>query len=70
VNVLSELRAGLYESDLSERRGDRAQLHRDKCVIDASLIKDRDERGEGNPQMPSNEGLSLSVEQALVRLRD
>ena len=49
VNVLSELRAGLYESDLSERRGDPAQWHRDKSVIDASLIKDREERGEGDP---------------------
>jgi hypothetical protein len=69
VNVLSELRAGLYESDLSERRGDPSQLHRDKSVIHASLIKDRDEGGRGNPQTP-NEGLGLSVEQALVRLRD
>jgi hypothetical protein len=69
VEVLSELRAGLYESDLSERRGDPSQLHRDKSVIHASLIKDRDEGGRGNPQTP-NEGLGLSVEQALVRLRD
>jgi hypothetical protein len=69
VEVLSELRAGLYESDLSERRGDPSQLHRDKSVIDASLIKDRDEGGRGNAQTP-NEGLGLSVEQALVRLWD
>src|SRR5215208_3951318 len=39
VNVLSELRAGLYEFHLSERRGDPSQVNRDKCVIGASLIK-------------------------------
>ena len=72
VDVLSELRAGLHESDLSERRGDRAQLHRDKCVIDASLIKDRDERGEGGPvpPMPPKEVLNRAVAQALARLRE
>src|SRR5918994_482452 len=32
VDVLSELRAGLHESDLSVRRGDPPQWHRDKCV--------------------------------------
>jgi len=70
VEVLSELRAGLYESDLSEqRRGDPAQLHRAKCVIYASLIKDREERGWRNPQ-PPKEGLGRSVEQALARLRN
>jgi hypothetical protein len=69
VNVLSELRAGLYEFHFSERRGDRAQVHRDKCVIDASLIKDRDKRGEGDP-LPSNEVSNRTVEQALARLRE
>ena len=68
VNVLSELRAGLHESDLSERRGDPSQWHRDKCVIGASLIKDPDERGEGDP-LPPNEGLNRTVDQALARLR-
>ena len=29
VEALSELRAGLHESDLSERRGDPSQWHRD-----------------------------------------
>ena len=68
VNVLTELRAGRYESDKSERREDPAQLHRDKCVIYASLIKDRDKRGKGNP-LPPNEVLNRTVDQALARLR-
>jgi hypothetical protein len=72
VDVLSELRAGLYESDSSERRGAPSQWHRDKCVIGASLIKDPDERGEGDhlPPMPPKEVLNRAVEQALARLRD
>jgi len=73
VEVLSELRAGLYESDLSERRGDPSQWPRDKYVIGASLIKDPDERGEGDPlppPMPPDEVLNRAVEQALVRLRE
>jgi hypothetical protein len=69
VEVLSELRAGLYESDSSERRGDPSQWHRDECVIRAALVKDRDERGTGDP-LPPNEGLGLSVDQALARLRE
>ena len=69
VNVLSELRAGLDESDSSGRRGDPAQWHRDKGVIGASLIKDREERGRGNPQ-PPKEDLGRIVEQALARLRE
>ena len=46
VDVLSKLREGLYEFHLSERRGDSLQAHRDRCVVHAYLIKDRDERGE------------------------
>jgi hypothetical protein len=69
VDVLSELRAGLYEFHLSERRGDPSQWHRDKCVINASLIKDRDERGRGDA-LPPNEVSNRTVEQALVRLRE
>ena len=72
VEVLSELRAGLHESDLSERRGDPSQWHRDKHVIGASLIKDPGERGEGDPllPMPPNEVLNRAVDQALARLRE
>ena len=69
VNVLSELQAGLYESDLSERRGNPSQSHRDKSVIHASLIKDRDKRGRGDP-LPVNERLNRTVDQALARLRE
>jgi hypothetical protein len=73
VDVLSELRAGLHESDLSERRGDPPQWHRDKCVIYAALIKDPDERGGGGdplPPMPPKEVLNQAVDQALARLRE
>ena len=74
VEVLSELRAGLYESDLSERRGDPSQWHRDKCVIYAALIKAPDERGEGDPLPPlapkPKEVLNQTVAQALARLRE
>ena len=72
VGVLSELRAGLYESDESERRGDPSQWHRDKYVIGASLIKDPDGRGGGDPlpPMPPNEVSNRAVEQALARLRE
>jgi hypothetical protein len=69
VDVLSELRAGLYEFHLSERRGDPSQWHRDKCVINASLIKDRDERGRGDA-LPPNEASNRTVEHALARLRE
>jgi hypothetical protein len=68
VEVLSELRAGLYEFHLSERRRDLSQWHRDRCVISASIIKDRHKRGEGDP-LPPSEVSSRTVEQALARLR-
>ena len=73
VSVLSELRAGLYESDKSERRGDPSQWHRDKYVIGAALIKDPDERGEGEPLPPPmlpDKVSKRAVEQALSRLRE
>jgi hypothetical protein len=69
VEVLTELRTGLYESDSSERRGGPSQWHRDGCVIRAALIKDRDERGRANP-LPPNEDLGRIVDQALTRLRE
>lgn len=69
INILTELRAGLYQSDYSERRGDLAQPRRDRCVITASIIKDRDERGPGNP-LPVDELLGRTVDQALARLRE
>ena len=69
LDVLTELREGLYEFHLSERRGDAApQLYRDRCVIRASIIKDRHKRGEGDP-LPPSEVSSRTVEQALSRLR-
>lgn len=69
INVLTELRAGLYQSDYSERLGEPSQPHRDRCVINASLIKDRDERGPGN-SMPLEDSLYRTVYEALYRLRE
>jgi hypothetical protein len=70
VDVLSELRVGLYESDLLERQGDHpAQWHRDRCVIYASVIKNPDERGRGD-HLPPKEDLGRAVDQALARLRE
>ena len=67
LNVLPELRAGLYQSDYSERRGDPSQSHRNRCVINAAMIKDRDERRQGKPAQIN---LHRTVEQALARLRE
>jgi hypothetical protein len=44
LSVLRALRAGLYQSDYLEQRGDPAGPHRNKCVIDAAGIKDREAR--------------------------
>ena len=68
-DVLTELRSGLYQSDFSERRDEPSQPHRDKCVIEASLIKDRDERSGENP-MKVKELMGRTVEGALARLRE
>ena len=68
INVLTELRAGLYQSDYSESRGDPSHQHRDKCVVSASFLKDWEEREPGTPVPP--DVLSRTVEQALVRLRE
>ena len=40
LKVLRKLRAGLYQSDYSEQRGEPADPHRNQCVIDAAGIKD------------------------------
>ena len=45
IDLLSELRVGLYESDYSERWEDPSQPQRDKCVISASIIEDRPREG-------------------------
>lgn len=69
LEVLSELRAGLYESDSSERRGDPSRWHREECVIRAALVKERDDRGRGSP-LPPGEDLGRTVDQALARLKE
>ena len=56
INVLIELRSGLYQSDYSERRGEPAEPHRDRCVIDAAIIKDRDARRGGSKRQSCSTG--------------
>ena len=68
--MLTELRAGLYQSDYSERWGEPSQPHRDKAVIRASIIKDREERlGPAEP-FQAEELLNRTVDQAIARLRE
>ncbi len=69
IHVLRELRAGLYQSDYSERRGEPSQRHRDECVVKASVIKDRDEPGQEEPLSPA-ELLGRTVDYAIARLRE
>lgn len=69
INILTELRAGLYQSEYSDKLGEPSQPHRDKCVITASHVKDRDERGPGE-QVDIEAVLHRTAEQALARLRE
>jgi hypothetical protein len=69
INVLTELRAGLYQSDLLDDRGKPSQGERDRCVIRASIFKDRDERGPGMP-LSLEERLGRTVDQAIARLKE
>jgi len=61
LNRLMELRAGLYESDRLEERGESGEGHRVRSVILAAKLKDISEGGHGDPDM--------TVEQAVARLR-
>jgi hypothetical protein len=67
--VLTELRAGLYQSDFLDDRGKPSQGERDWCVIRASIFKDRDERGPGMP-LSLEERLGRTVDQAIALLRE
>ena len=60
LNRLMELRAGLYESDRQEERGESGEGHRVRCVILAAKLKDISEGRHGDPDM--------TVEQAVARL--
>lgn len=62
INIVTELRAGLYNSDFVERRGEPGEAYRNKCVITAAAIKDRD-KGR-------RIGLDMTLGQALHRLRE
>jgi len=60
-NVLIELRMGLNRSDEAESRGEPAHLYRDKSVINASIMKDRAERGpEGSMRVEDLTGRTVS----------
>ena len=68
-NVLTGLWMGLKRADEAESRGEPAQPYRDECVINASIVKDRDERGPGGA-MRGEEFTDRTVNQALARLRE
>ena len=61
LHRLMELRAGLYESDRKEERGESGEGHLVRSVILAAKLKDISEGGHGDPDM--------TVEQAVARLR-
>jgi hypothetical protein len=61
LDRLMELRAGLYESDRQEERGESGEGHRVRSVIQAAKLKDISEGRHADPDM--------TVEQAVARLR-
>jgi hypothetical protein len=61
IDRLMELRAGLYESDKREERGESGEGYRVRSVILAAKSKDRSEGRQIDPDM--------SAEQAVARLR-
>jgi len=61
LHRLMELRAGLYESDRQEERGESGEGHRVRSVILAAKLKDISEGGHGD--------LDMTVEQAVARIR-
>ena len=67
VDRLIELRGGLYDSDKAEGRGESGEEHRDRSVINAALLLDRDEIRQGKPAQMD---LYRTVDQALARLRE
>ena len=69
LDILTDPRAGLYQSDYLDERGEPSQHHRDRCVISASLTKDRGGRGPGKP-FPVEELRNRTVDRALTRLRE
>jgi hypothetical protein len=61
IDRLMELRAGLYESDKREERGETGEGLRERSVILAAQLKDRSEGHQINSDM--------TVEQAIARLQ-
>ena len=61
LDRLMELRAGLYESDKREERGEAGDRHRAQSVVLAASLKDRSEGRQVDPDM--------TVEEAVARLR-
>jgi hypothetical protein len=64
IRVLRKLRAGLYQSDYSEQRGEPAEPHRNQCVIRAAVVKEM-EAGIWGEDVQSR-----TVDQALARLNE
>ena len=61
IDRLMELRAGIYESDKRQERGESGEGHRDRSVILAASLKDRVEGRQIDPDM--------TVDEAVARLR-
>jgi hypothetical protein len=59
---LAELLAGLRNSEEAERRGESGEEHRVRGVINAAILKDRE---EGRPI-----DLEMTLERAIVRLKE
>lgn len=62
IDRLTRLRAGLYDSDFAECRGEPGEPKRNRSVIHAAMTKDRNEGRQLDP--------SMSLEQAKARLQE
>lgn len=60
IRGLMKLRAGLYDSDYAERQGEPGESHRNRAVVHAAMLKDRDEGRQVD--------LFISLERAIERL--
>jgi len=59
---LAELVAALRRSEEAERRGESGREHRGRGVINAAMLKDREDGRTVNPNM--------TLERAIARLKD
>ena len=62
INLLTELHAGLYESIDAERRGETGEAQRDRSVIRAAMLKDRDEGKQVDPDRTLGQAVARLAE--------